>query len=88
VTSRLDAKAPPGSTLPGGNGGAFDWSVLRGCPAPVPWLLAGGLTPGNVAEAIRVSGAPAVDVSSGVESARGVKDPALIRAFIAAAHSA
>lgn len=82
----LDAKSPVGSTLPGGNGGVFDWSLLRGWTAPAPWLLAGGLTPSNVAEAIIISGASAVDVSSGVERARGVKDPDLIRAFIAAAH--
>ncbi len=81
----LDAKAPPGAVLPGGNARPFDWTVLRGWAAPLPWLLAGGLDPANVAEAIRISGAPAVDVSSGVESARGVKDAGLIRAFIAAA---
>jgi phosphoribosylanthranilate isomerase len=81
----FDAKPPPGATLPGGNAVPIDWSVLRGLDVPVPWLLAGGLTPANVAEAITVSGAPGVDVSSGVERARGVKDPALIRAFIAAA---
>ena len=81
----LDAKAPADADLPGGNAEAFDWSVLRGWTAPLPWLLAGGLTPDNVGEAIRTSGAPAVDVSSGVERARGVKDPGLIRAFIEAA---
>ena len=81
----LDAKAPPGADLPGGNAQPFDWSVLRGWTAPLPWLLAGGLTPDNVAEAIRISGAPAVDVSSGVETARGLKDPSRIRAFITAA---
>jgi phosphoribosylanthranilate isomerase len=81
----LDAKAPPGADLPGGNAQPFDWSVLRGWTAPLPWLLAGGLTPENVAEAIRISGAPAVDVSSGVETARGLKDPSRIRAFITAA---
>lgn len=84
----LDAKAPPGATRPGGNALSFDWSILRGWGAPLPWLLAGGLTPGNVAEAVRVSEAPAVDVSSGVESARGVKNTALIRAFVQAARSA
>ena len=84
----LDAKAPPGATRPGGNALSFDWSMLRGWAAPLPWLLAGGLTPGNVAEAIRVSGAPAVDVSSGVERMRGVKDAGLIEAFIAAAKAA
>ena len=84
----LDAKAPPGATRPGGNAVSFDWSVLQGWAAPLPWLLAGGLTPGNVAEAVRVSGAPAVDVSSGVERMRGVKDAGLIRAFVAAAKGA
>ncbi len=84
----FDAKPPPGATLPGGNAVPIEWSVLRGLDVPVPWLLAGGLTPANVAEAIAVSGAPGVDVSSGVERARGVKDPALIRAFIAAARGA
>ena len=78
----LDAKAPPGAPLPGGNAQAFDWSVLRGWTAPAPWLLAGGLTPDNVAEAVRVSGASAVDVSSGVERSRGVKDAGLIQAFV------
>jgi len=81
----MEAKAPPDAVLPGGNATAFDWSHLRGWTAPVPWLLAGGLTPANVANAIRETAAPAVDVSSGVESARGVKDAALIRAFVAAA---
>jgi phosphoribosylanthranilate isomerase len=81
----LDAKAPPDATLPGGNAQRFDWSMLRGWSAPAPWVLAGGLTPGNVADAIAATGAPAVDVSSGVESARGVKDPALIHAFLKAA---
>ena len=81
----LDAKAPPGATRPGGNALPFDWSVLHGWNAPGPWLLAGGLTPCNVAAAIRQTGAPAVDVSSGVERAPGVKDPTLIAAFITAA---
>lgn len=69
-------------TLPGGNAKAFDWTILRGLTVPLPWLLAGGLTPDNVAEAVRVTGAPAVDVSSGVESSRGVKSVELIRAFL------
>jgi phosphoribosylanthranilate isomerase len=81
----LDAKPPPGATLPGGNANAFDWRLTAGRTIPRPWLLAGGLTPGTVAEAIRQSGAPGVDVSSGVERARGVKDPARIAAFVAAA---
>jgi phosphoribosylanthranilate isomerase len=81
----LDAKAPPGAPLPGGNAAPFDWSVLGGAAVPRPWLLAGGLTQDNVAEAIRIAGAPGVDVSSGVERARGIKDAALIRRFVAAA---
>ena len=87
VTDRLlfDAKPPKGATLPGGNAVSFDWTVLKGRSWGVPWMLAGGLTPANVAEAVRISGATAVDVSSGVESAPGVKDAAKIRAFIRAA---
>jgi phosphoribosylanthranilate isomerase len=81
----LEAKPPPAATRPGGNAVTFDWSVMRGWTAPCPWMLAGGLTVDNVAAAIRATGATAVDVSSGVERARGVKDPALIRAFIAQA---
>jgi phosphoribosylanthranilate isomerase len=84
----IEAKPPPDATRPGGNAASFDWSLLSDWTAPAPWILAGGLTPANVAEAIRVSGAPCVDVSSGVECARGIKDPALIRAFIANARSA
>ncbi len=84
----IDAKAPLGAALPGGNARTFDWSVLQGWSAPAPWMLAGGLTPDNVAEAIQMAGAPAVDVSSGVELRRGLKDPALIRAFIANARAA
>ncbi|WP_395689132.1 phosphoribosylanthranilate isomerase [Aestuariivirga sp.] len=81
-----DAKAPEtlGNALPGGNGHAFDWGLLDNRKRP-PFMLAGGLTPANVAEAIRVTGAPIVDVSSGVESAPGVKDASLIRKFIEAA---
>ena len=79
----LEAKPPADATRPGGNATSFDWALLRGWTAPAPWVLAGGLTPDNVADAIRATGATAVDVSSGVERARGVKDPALIRAFIA-----
>lgn len=81
----LDARPPAGSALPGGNAQAFDWALMRGEEPPRPWLLAGGLTPANVAAAIAASGAPGVDVSSGVERARGIKDPAAIAAFIAAA---
>ncbi len=87
VADRLlfDARPPRDALLPGGNALAFDWSLLKGRRWSLPWMLAGGLTPANVAEAVRISGATAVDVSSGVETAPGVKDPALIRAFIAAA---
>ena len=89
VADRLlfDAKPPAEMTgaLPGGNAVAFDWTILAGTTWPLPWMLAGGLTPGNVAEAVRISGAPAVDVSSGVEDSPGVKNPEKIRAFLAAA---
>ena len=79
----VDAKPPRNAELPGGNGLSFDWRVLAGREYwRKPWMLAGGLTPDNVAEAIRMTGARQVDVSSGVESAPGVKDAALIRAFI------
>jgi len=78
----LEAKPPPDATRPGGNAVSFDWSLTRRWHAPGPWLLAGGLDPDNVAEAIRLSGTEAVDVSSGVERTKGVKDPELIRAFI------
>ncbi len=83
----VDAKPPKGAALPGGNGLAFDWKLVAGRRWPVPWMLAGGLVPGNVAEAIRLTGARQVDVSSGVESAPGVKAPGLIRDFIAAARA-
>jgi phosphoribosylanthranilate isomerase len=81
----LDAKPSPGATLPGGNAAAFDWTLLASSKVAKPWLLAGGLTPDNVADAIRTSGARAVDVSSGVERSRGRKEPLLIRSFIARA---
>ena len=81
----IDAKPAPGAALPGGNGLAFDWRLIAGRRWPVPWMLAGGLTSENVAEAVRLTGARQVDVSSGVESAPGFKDPALISAFVAAA---
>lgn len=84
----LDAKPPKGAALPGGNGAPFDWTLLGGFDPDVPYMLSGGLAPGNVAEAIRISGARAVDVSSGVEVAPGQKDAALIRAFIANARAA
>lgn len=82
----FDAKAEPGAVLPGGNGIVFDWSVLR--RARVAFALSGGLHPGNVAEAVRQTGATMVDVSSGVETAPGLKDAALIAKFIAAARGA
>jgi len=81
----VDAKPPKNAVLPGGNGLSFDWRLIAGRKWQRPWMLAGGLTPSNVAEAIRLTGAQQVDVSSGVESAPGVKDPALIKAFIEAA---
>lgn len=81
----LDAKAPKGAALPGGNGLSFDWRLIAGRAWRRPWMLAGGLTPENVAEAVRLSGARQVDVSSGVESAPGVKDAARIAAFVQAA---
>ena len=74
--------------MPGGNALTFDWRMLAGLDWPCPWMLSGGLTPETVAEAIRTSGAPGVDVSSGVESAPGVKDTSLIAAFIRAAEGA
>ena len=78
----IDAKPPPGAVLPGGNGLAFDWQLLATRKYWTrPWMLAGGLTAANVAEAVRLTGARQVDVSSGVETAPGVKDPGLIRAF-------
>lgn len=81
----IDAKPPRNATLPGGNGLAFDWRLLQGRRWPVPWMLAGGLTSDNVAEAIALTGAQQVDVSSGVEQTPGMKDPERIRAFISAA---
>ena len=80
----VDAKPPKGAVLPGGNGLAFDWRLLAGRRWLRPWMLAGGLTPANVAEAIRLTGARQVDVSSGVESEPGVKAAARILAFTTA----
>lgn len=77
----VDAKPPKNADLPGGNGLAFDWRLIAGRRWPVPWMLAGGLTPDNVAEAIALTGASQVDVSSGVEASPGVKDAALMSAF-------
>ncbi len=76
-----DARTPDGAALPGGMGHRFDWTLLAGHRPPLPWGLSGGLDPDNVAEAIRVTGAPLVDVSSGVESAPGIKDAGRIAAF-------
>ena len=78
----------PATALPGGTGTQFDWSLLAGFDHPTPWGLAGGLTPDNVADAIRQTGAALVDTSSGVENAPGIKDLAKIAAFCAAARSA
>jgi phosphoribosylanthranilate isomerase len=80
----IDAKPPKDATRPGGNAVAFDWGILAGFAPARPWLLAGGLDPNNVAAALRQTGAPGVDVSSGVESAPGKKSPELIRAFVRA----
>lgn len=81
----LDAKPPRDATLPGGNGHMFDWSLIAGRLWTKPWMLAGGLTVDNVASAVAQTGARQIDLSSGVESAPGVKDPKLIAEFIAAA---
>jgi phosphoribosylanthranilate isomerase len=78
----FDAKPPKDALRPGGHGTAFDWTILSAIPAKISWMLSGGLTPDNVAYAIKATHAPAVDVSSGVESAPGVKDEALIRHFL------
>ena len=83
----LDANTPKG-TLPGGMGLSFDWNLLSGWKSPLPWGLAGGLSPSNVCDAIRTTCAPLVDTASGVESAPGVKDASLIAAFCTAAASA
>lgn len=81
----VDAKPPKGADLPGGNGETFDWNLIAGRQWQTPWMLAGGLTEANVADAIRRTGATQVDLSSAVESAPGVKDPTLIRRFLQAA---
>jgi phosphoribosylanthranilate isomerase len=81
----FDARAPKDSPLPGGNGAPFDWGALAGVRGRVAYMLSGGLTPDNVADAIRVTGAGIVDVSSGVEARPGEKDPELIRRFLRAA---
>lgn len=81
----FDARPQSGATLPGGNGIPFDWRALDGIGGRVPYMLSGGLTPDNVEEAVRLTGARAVDVSSGVEASPGVKDPELIARFLSAA---
>lgn len=81
----FDARPPAGADRPGGHGKSFDWTILKGVTFRRPWILSGGLTPENLSEAVKQSGATAVDVSSGVESAPGKKDPAKIRAFLEAA---
>lgn len=81
----IDAKPPRGAVLPGGNGLAFDWTLISKRRWLLPWMLAGGLTPENAAEAVRCTGARQLDMSSGIESAPGIKDAGLMRAFVAAA---
>jgi phosphoribosylanthranilate isomerase len=90
VADRLifDARAPQDATRPGGLGKPFDWTLLEGVDPGIPFMLSGGLDAGNVAEALRITRAPGVDVSSGVERAPGEKDPDKIRAFIRAARAA
>jgi phosphoribosylanthranilate isomerase len=90
VADRLifDARPPRDATRPGGLGRSFDWYLLQGLEAPIPYMLSGGLDAGNVAEALRITAAPGVDVSSGVERAPGEKDADKIRAFIRAARAA
>ncbi len=83
----FDAKAPDGTARPGGNARAFDWSLMKANSCHKPWMLAGGLSAENLANAVKSSGATAVDVSSGVEDAPGVKSVSKIRAFLAAANS-
>ena len=84
----FDAKAPEGAARPGGHGAPFDWQLLRGRSFSRPWLLSGGLTPANVARAVASAEAPGVDVSSGVETAPGVKSAQLIADFVSAARNA
>lgn len=90
IVDRLlfDARAPRDATRPGGLGKPFDWRLLEGINPGVPYFLSGGLDVSNVAEALRITRAPAVDVSSGVERAPGVKDPEKIHAFVRAARQA
>ncbi|OBQ95268.1 phosphoribosylanthranilate isomerase [Mesorhizobium sp. AA23] len=90
VADRLmfDAKPPKGSQLPGGNGVAFDWRILAGLDAGLDYMLSGGLNAANVGDALRLANPPGIDISSGVESAPGVKDPALIEQFFRAVRAA
>lgn len=81
----FDARPPKGANLPGGMGHSFDWSLMRDRELPEKWFLAGGLDASNVGEALRMTAAPLVDISSGVERAPGVKDSVLIRDFLSAA---
>ena len=83
----VDAKPPKGGELPGGNGLSFDWRLIAGRRWPCPWMLAGGLTPENVAEAVKMIGAKQVDVSSGVEDAPGQKNAELIQKFVQSSRS-
>jgi phosphoribosylanthranilate isomerase len=83
----FDAKAPQDATRPGGLGAVFDWRVLEGLDLKLPFMVSGGLNAANVAEALRITRAGGVDISSGVESAPGIKDPEMIRAFIRAARA-
>ncbi|TPN47631.1 MULTISPECIES: phosphoribosylanthranilate isomerase [unclassified Mesorhizobium] len=84
----FDAKPPKGSELPGGNGVTFDWRILAGLDAGVDYMLSGGLNAANIGDALRLANPPAIDISSGVESAPGVKDPALIEQFFRAVRAA
>ena len=84
----FDARAPKEATRPGGLGAVFDWHVLENLDLKLPFMVSGGLNAGNVAEAVRVTRAGGVDVSSGVERASGIKDPEMIRSFIRAARAA
>ena len=83
----VDAKPPKNGPLPGGNGLSFDWQLIAGRRWPLPWMLAGGLTPDNAAQAVKMTGTRQLDLSSGVESAPGIKDAAKIRAFMDAIRS-
>ncbi|TPK48755.1 phosphoribosylanthranilate isomerase [Mesorhizobium sp. B2-5-4] len=84
----FDAKPPKGSELPGGNGVVFDWRILAGLDAGIDYMLSGGLNAANIGDALRLANPPAIDISSGVESVPGVKDPALIEQFFRAVRAA